>query len=200
MPRLPLVPDDPTDASLAPVYARIRGAGSPISNLYRTLAHAPKVLDAWLEFGWRLRTDLASDRGLRELVIVRTAQLNETEYQWYPHWTMAIAAGVAEDKLVALANWEASTVYSVPERAALAMADELAGTTRLSDATWHALRAVFDELTIVELVMTASWYSCVSRVAGALAVQVDEPRGDAPPISGALPTRTAPAAHAEPGC
>ena len=37
------------------VAARVQQAGAPGVNLYRALAHAPRLLDAWIDFAWALR-------------------------------------------------------------------------------------------------------------------------------------------------
>lgn len=43
--------------------------GAKQLNLYRALANAPDVLDAWLRFAWSLRDDCTTPRALRELMI-----------------------------------------------------------------------------------------------------------------------------------
>jgi 4-carboxymuconolactone decarboxylase len=174
MERLALVGDDQPDPALGATYDFVRSRVGQVPNLYRTLAHAPNLLQGWIDFAWALRNDARTDRALRELVIMRTAQLNETNYEWTHHWKMAVAAGVSEDKLNALDGWRDSTLFSPAERVVLEMADQLAATTRLTDDAWQALAAMFDERQVVELVLTASFYACVSRVLGGLAVPLEE--------------------------
>jgi alkylhydroperoxidase family enzyme len=50
------------------------------------------------------------------------------------------------------------------------MAEQLGTGTHLSDDAWAALAEHFDEAELVELVMTAAFYACVSRVLGGLEV------------------------------
>ncbi len=166
MTRLTLVGDDATEETVVRVYAEVRESMPNISNLYRTLANAPTLLEAWIEFAWKLRSDAMSDRGIRELIIMRTSQVNATDYQWYPHWSMAIQGGISEAKLRALAVWQDSELFSEAERSVLAMADELADTATITDKTWSSLRSAFSEKELLELVLTAAWYGCVSRVRG----------------------------------
>lgn len=104
---------------------------------------------------------------------MRTAQLNATDYEWTHHWRMAVAAGVSETKLEALDQWRDRDVFSPTERLVLEMADQLVATTRLDDIVWQALAAEFDPRQLVELVLTASFYACVSRVLGGLAVPLE---------------------------
>ena len=59
--------------------------------------------------------------------------------------------------------------------AALALTDELTLELEVSDQTWAALAERFSDGELVELVLTMSFYSCVSRVLRALQIDaVDE--------------------------
>jgi AhpD family alkylhydroperoxidase len=171
--RLPLVDDDTGDEELASIYAHVRQHVGIVPNLYRTLAHAPDLLGTWIDFAWSLRNDATVSRAWRELVILRTAQINDTNYEWTHHRTMALAAGVSEEQLVALDTWRDSDAFTSTERLVLEMAEQLASTTRLDDDTWRALAAAFDQRELVELVLTASFYACVSRVLGGLDVPLE---------------------------
>ena len=106
---------------------------------------------------------------------MRTAQRNSADYEWRHHYPMALEHGVDPDQLAELDQWPGSDRFGPAQRAALAMAEELAGGTTLSDAGWAALAEHFDEVERVELVLTAAFYACVSRVLGALEIDL-EPR------------------------
>lgn len=172
-PRLPLVSVTPDDPQLAATFADVQAAIDRIPNLYRVLGHAPALLDAWLAFAWPLRHEATTDRRLRELIIMRTAQLDGADYEWRQHWVMATEAGVSEAQLRALADWPAAPDFDDVERAALRMTDELAVSAAVSDETWGELSSHFDEAACVELVLTASFYACVSRVLGGLQVPLE---------------------------
>ena len=60
--------------------------------------------------------------------------------------------------------------------AALAAADDLTLDLGLADRTWSDPAARFQPAEIVELILTDAFYSCVSRVLGAL--QLDHPAED----------------------
>lgn len=181
-PRVPLIGDDTTDARLSATYDHVRTTLGRIPNVYRTLGHNPALLDAWLAFAWPLRHAPRADRTLRELVIMRTAQLTSCDYEWRQHWSMAIDAGVTEAQLSALSRWPDADDFSPAEKSALRMADELAHTAALGHASWAALRAQFSDVECVELVLTASFYSCVSRVLGGLAVPLEPAAATRPPV------------------
>src|ERR687891_2462639 len=62
--------------------------GTP-PNLYKALANHPRLVAAWTEFSKTLRHDTRTPRALRELVILRGAQLMRSEYEWAQHLAMA---------------------------------------------------------------------------------------------------------------
>src|SRR5262249_50596759 len=126
MARLPLVSDRPDDPDLQRIFADLRRQGREPSNLYRTLAHAPRMLAAWVGMAWPLRAEPSVRRSLRELMIMRGAQLTGAVYEWAHHREMALAAGVPEAKLAALAGWRASDLFDAEERAALAYTEGIA--------------------------------------------------------------------------
>jgi alkylhydroperoxidase family enzyme len=174
--------DDPTDPELLPTYERIQDAMGSVCNLYRTLGHAPAMLESWIDFAWRLRFDVAADRGMRELAILRISQLTQTNYEWHGHWGLARAVGVPEDKLLAVADWRASEVLTEDERLMIEMAEELTITTTLAPDTLGRMEHTFGERQTVELVLTAAFYSCVARVVKGLAVAPEIPDPTVPPL------------------
>ena len=99
------------------VAARVRQAGVKQVNLYRALAHAPRLLEAWIDFSWALREHCETPRALRELIILRTAQLMLSPYEWHQHRRMAAEAGVQEYQVAELAMWRTSPAFNDAERA-----------------------------------------------------------------------------------
>jgi AhpD family alkylhydroperoxidase len=120
-----------------------------------------------------LRNDAATSRELRELVVLRIAQLTGSRYEWSHHRKMAEREGVAPTKLRDLARWEASGAFGEAERAALRLADQ-AHDMAVTDETVAALSRFFTPGEVVELVLLASLYEAVARVIQALGVEVEE--------------------------
>jgi alkylhydroperoxidase family enzyme len=143
----------------------------PPINLYRTLANHPTLLRAWIGFAWTLREG-ATPRTLRELMILRGAQLMKAEYEWHHHRRMAKEAGVPDEKVEQLASWRSSDLFDERERAALAYAEGIdAGT--VSGEVAANLAQHFGPAEVVELTLTAAFYAMVPRVLDALKVPVE---------------------------
>jgi len=146
-------------------------AGGPL-NLYRALANQPDILAAWREFASTLREKCTLPRDLRELLIVRLAQLFGSEYERVHHLAMASAAGVPEAKLEDLARWRSSEDFSGAERAALAFGEALFDG-EIPDAVAAEAARIFSAAELVELSVTAGFYSMVPRVLDALQVPLE---------------------------
>jgi 4-carboxymuconolactone decarboxylase len=178
MPELPLLSGD--DDRLGAVRARAVGGFGRWPNLYAMLANAPDLLAAWVDFAWTLRAVPDSDRALRELAIMRVAQLTGSEYEWQAHWAMATEAGVPAEKLTNLAAWRDAGTFSTDERLVLGASESLLKSGDLSVAERSQLVATFGEQQTVELVLTIAFYSCVRLVLGGLGVPADDRDEPAP--------------------
>ena len=174
MPRIPLIEDN-ADPRIAAIYQALQSGGHRgFPNLYRLLGHAPDMLKAWTGLAWPLRTAARTPRALRELMILRGAQIMGADYEWTHHAPMALAAGVSQDKIDALADWRGSGIYSDIERAVLRLAEEIThGPGATAEAVAQA-RAHFSDGDIVELVLTSSFYACVGRVLHSLDVPLEK--------------------------
>ena len=69
--------------------------GKPDINLYKILANSPVLLSSWIDFAYSLRLDCTTSRQLRELMILRGAQLCQSQYEWFQHEQMAKKCGIS---------------------------------------------------------------------------------------------------------
>lgn len=175
--RLPLVDNDSSDPALARVFDTFREAGRDVPDLYRTLGNSPAMLNAWVAMAWPLRHESVTSRSLRELIIMRVAQLTRTGYEWVAHRPMAIHCDITDEQLGALHDWHASDLFDDAQREVLALTDAMTDGLEVGDDVWAPLAARYTPGELVELVLTAAYYSCVSRTLRALGMSVaaDDP-------------------------
>jgi AhpD family alkylhydroperoxidase len=145
--------------------------GKPV-NLYRALGNHPQLTAAWTEFANAIRHDSRTPRALRELMILRTAQIARSEYEWAHHLRMARKAGVDEAKIAALADWRASKIFDARERAALALTEGVM-VCNVTDDIHAEVKKHFSDAEFVELSLTAAFYAMVSRMLDAMRVEMD---------------------------
>jgi alkylhydroperoxidase family enzyme len=175
MARLEIISNEPDDPELRAMFDEVRARGIPVPNLYRVMGHAPAMLRAWLDFAWPLRLHAKTPRGIRELLILRGAQVSDTHYEWVHHVPMALAAGVTQAQIDALPEWEHSTLFNAQEKAVLRLAEEVTRGPAASPESIEALRQQgFSKDEIVELTLTASFYVCVSRFLKSMDVDLEE--------------------------
>jgi 4-carboxymuconolactone decarboxylase len=146
--------------------------GKPV-NLYRALGNHPALTAAWTEFAKAIRHDSRTPRALRELMILRTAQIARSEYEWAHHLRMARKAGVDDAKIAALTGWRASKIFDAKERAALALTEGVMGCN-VTDEIHAEVKKHFSDAEFVELSLTAGFYAMVSRMLDAMRVTLDD--------------------------
>lgn len=151
---------------------KIESAGARPLNLYRILANAPDMLDAWLNFAYALRSRPTVSRHIRELCILRTAQLHHCTYEWIQHEPMARKAGVTEAQIRSLDNWQVSNVFGLRERAAIHLT-ELLFANKLSENAERHIHALFTDAEMIELILTIGFYIMVPRVLLAIDANVE---------------------------
>lgn len=147
--------------------------GRPILNIFRTLARAPKALTRFNEWGSYVlsrRNSLPARE--REIVILRVGYLCKSGYEFTQHTRIGLQAGLSEAEIANLKRG-ADAGWSPADAALIRAADELVKDHFVSDATWAALSAHFDEKQRMDVVFTAGQYTQVSMFLNTFGVQLD---------------------------
>jgi 4-carboxymuconolactone decarboxylase len=172
MERLPYVAPGVSPAADA-LYAEIARMGRPVLNLYQVLANQPPALAAFLEMSRYVRSASSLDAGLRELAILATAHELGQAYEIAHHTEAAARAGVAAEKLAAVAPGGSLDALTPAERGAVEFARQAAHTRTCDDATFGLLQALFKPEEIVDLVLTTGWYHLCAVILGSLHVELE---------------------------
>jgi AhpD family alkylhydroperoxidase len=177
--RIPYADIDRDDRrALATKIAAQRGS---VIHLYRMLLHSPPVATGWLRYLTAIRQECRLPGALRELVIMRVAQLNGVPYEADQHAPIARAEGLSEAQLDALQTWQDSDAFSPLQRAVLAFTDAMTREIRVPDRVFAGIRAAFDKRSIVELTATIAAYNMVSQLLEALQIHSHDPVEPAAP-------------------
>ncbi len=138
-------------------------------NLFATLAHHPRLLKRWSQFGGLLLAGGTLSPRDREVLILRTAANCGADYEWGHHLPIGAAAGLSANEMTALAGSrrEAEGVDEDLVRAA----DELHDRNMIIDATWATLAARFDEAQLIEICMVVGQYHLVAFPLRSLGIQ-----------------------------
>ena len=121
---------------------------TPLTVIY---ARKPRLALIAQLITWTTEKGLTLEPGLRLLVAVHVAQLNGCAFCQDLNLARAVQGRLGGDRFRALPGYRTSELFSPRERAALAFVEEATRARKVSEATFEALRAHFNETEIVEL-------------------------------------------------
>ena len=160
------------------VDAILARRGGQLINLDRALLWSEPLARGWNTYLKAVRTELPTDRRLRELAICTVALLTGAQYEYHHHAPDFLAAGGTPAELDALARVVARDARAEARDAALGELEQLviryaAQMTldvRVDDTLFAALRGHFDTTALVELTSAIATYNMVARFLVALGV------------------------------
>lgn len=174
MARIPYA--DPSQPQAVPVADRIMQERGSVLHLYQMLLHSPPLAEGWLTFLTAIRQKLPLPGDLRELVIMRVAILNGAPYEAEQHAPIALAEGLSQAQLDALADWQDAQVYTPLQRDILALTDAMTRDIQVPEERIRVLREQLGEQMLVETVATIGAYNMVSRFLEALDIHSTDKR------------------------
>jgi uncharacterized peroxidase-related enzyme len=183
---------------LATLYDKIFAQRGNVPNMFRTMAHRPEIFSTMMaHFSAVLNTGTVPTK-LKELIIVRTSQLNVTPYCLASHTILARNLGWTDDQLSNLASWPDRSDFTVAEKAAIRLAETVTlNANSLSDEQFAELRSFYNDGEIVELLCSIGLFNYFNRFNNALQMEPTQP-GEGGPAATAetrepVLTATAPA-------
>lgn len=172
-PRIAPLSDDQLAPEQAAILQPVAERG-PVLNIFRTLARAPKAITAFLSWGtYVLSRDNALPAREREIVVLRTGFLCRSGYEWTQHVGIGKRSGLTDDEIARIKAGPDALGWSTADAALLRASDELHRDQFVTDATWSALRAHFDEKACMDVVFTTGQYTQVSMMLNSFGVQLD---------------------------
>ena len=174
MARIPYAELDSEQAR--PLVERIVEERGSVPHLYQMLLHSPPIAEGWLNYLTAVRQKASLPGAIRELVIVRVAQLNGAQYEADQHIPIALKEGVSQAQIDELGNWQASSRFSEAEKRVLALTDEMTRNVRVDKSLMESLARDFNRQELVELVATVAAYNMVSRFLEAFGIHSDDAR------------------------
>jgi len=169
MARLPFV-NERYPGNLQYVWDRNTTDGA-LPNIFRTMANNPAVWRAYLRLGNGLWTACGLEVQTRELVILRTAILEHSAYEWQQHVRIGRSAGLSDERILGLHHWQTSAAFTERERAILAYVDALAASDHPPAAAHEALAAHVPAGTMVGINLLVGYYTMTAKFVGAMEVE-----------------------------
>jgi len=157
------------------VLAKMEERGSAVLNLHRALANSPNGLRNFMRLGNSLLFHGVLPPALRELAILRIAQMTGAGYEWAHHVPIARQAGVGEEQVSELKSWQTSPHFNERERAALRYVESVTSAVAVPDEVFQEARRHLGEAEVVELTLVAGYWGMVARLLLALQIDVEPP-------------------------
>ena len=172
MSRIQTIAYEQADAKAQEIFDHYKKERGNVPNMFRTVAYRPEILRTMIaHFRAIMETGTAGAK-LKELVIVRTSQLNHCEYCLSSHTQLAHRYGWSEEQIADLANFRQRTDFSDAEKAALELAErETQDSNGVDDELWARLRQYFDEGEIIELAAAIGLFNYFNRFNNSLRME-----------------------------
>jgi len=174
MARLPYVDPEAMKPAVREVYDRL-----PVKiNIFRMMPHAETCYRPLLSLGTAVlfRQDL--DARLRELAILRVANLSRAGYEWAQHVPIAKSVAATDEQIAALERGDAeASCFSDDDKLVLRFATELVRDVRVSDETFARAKSRFSDREIVELILAVGYYMMIARLLETTGVDLEEVAG-----------------------
>lgn len=172
MTRLPKATRADFPEELHYVFDRLpKGPNGAPMNIFAALGNNPGLLRSYLRLANPLWAQSGLDPERREIVILRTAILHNSTYEWHQHVRIGRDAGLSDTRITALHNWQASALFSEFERAILGYVDALVASDHPSPEVHDALARHLPTAGVVGVNLLIGTYIMTAKFLGAMEVQ-----------------------------
>jgi len=163
-PRISRLTRDEVAAETGEIYDRYMQQRGNVPNMFRTVAHRPEIFQTMIAHFEAVLNTGTLPLKLKELVIVRTSQLNDCEYCLNSHTRIAKKLGWSDDQLAHLEDYALRNDFSLQEKTGLRLAELMTRNERpFTDAEWQEMRDVFSEGEMVELMAAIGLFNYFNR-------------------------------------
>lgn len=143
--------------------AVVKGANS-VAAPFNVYLRSPKLAEALRQTGEQLRFHSSLPARLNEFAILITAQHWSAQYEWYAHNRLALKAGLDPKISEQLAKGERPQGMGKEETAVYNFCHQLLNTHQVSDENFKAVKDLFGEQGVVDLIAVSGYYVMVSMI------------------------------------
>ncbi|MGC8549641.1 MAG: carboxymuconolactone decarboxylase family protein [Acidobacteriaceae bacterium] len=175
-PRLPRVKRSEAPESVAALFDHYMQTRGNIPNMFRTIALRPEIFETMIAHFQAILNTGTLPVKLKELVIVRTSQLNECRYCLGSHTQICRKLGWSDDQIENLAHYAHRDDFTPAEKAALRLAEEVTlNSNGISDTFFAEVRSHYSDGEIIELLSAIGLFNYFNRVNNALQLEPTKP-------------------------
>jgi alkylhydroperoxidase family enzyme len=146
-------------------------AGTP-GNWWTVWARVPGILSAFSSYSYRTAP---IDPQLREIALIRTGYVRQSQFVFSQHCKSGRKAGLVEAKIAAIPYWTVADVFSPLERAVLAYVDgQMLESGRVHDKVFEVLKQHLSDEEILIFTYLINAYSLHATATRALRLEFDD--------------------------
>lgn len=175
-----------TDPLVLAVYENLFGERDPVAqpgtamgppgHWWTVLAQTPHILEHFVMCSrMYLGSKMTLNPLLRELGQLRAGWLNGCQFVYSQHCKMGRSAGMTEEQVQAVKEWQVADCFDERQRTVLAYVDYLVSQRgRVPDAVFAKLKSLLSDVEIIELTYVTCCYDGYSVLTRALRIDFDD--------------------------
>ncbi len=176
LPRISRVRRQDVSTSTLAIFDRYLRDRGNVPNMFRTMAHRPEILQTVIAHMEAVLNTGTLPKALKELVIVRTSQLNQTPYCLASHSAICRNLGWTDKQLGAMCGEIAEGDFTERERVAIHLAEVMTLNAHAYTVEEFAtLRSFYSEGEIVELMAAIGLFNYFNRFNDLLEMEPTQP-------------------------
>src|SRR5580704_14476633 len=175
-PRISRLTRDEVSVAAVTIYDRYLRDRGNVPNMFRTMAHRPEIFETIIAHMEAVLNTGTLPKALKELVIVRTSQLNRTPYCLASHTTIARKLGWSDAQIAALQDAAGSREFTEREKVAIHLAEVMTlDAHSYSEAEFTRLRSFYSEGEVIELMAAIGLFNYFNRFNDLLQMEPTQP-------------------------
>ena len=176
MPRISRLKRNEVSEPVGVIYDRYMQQRGNVPYFFRTVAHRPQVFETMIAHMEAVLSSGTLSTRLKELVVVRTSQINCTAYCLASHTAISLKLGWSPEHIEALKDWRGSSLFSEAEKEAINLAEAMTlRSLEYSDEEMARLRRFYSEGEIVELMAAIGLFNYFNRFNNLLQMEPTQP-------------------------
>ncbi|MDP6673937.1 MAG: carboxymuconolactone decarboxylase family protein [Gammaproteobacteria bacterium] len=169
MPRIPY-----PDPDSLPAGDRAFLESLPQLNISRMLAGSPSMFQPMTRLFSAYLSDGLLSETVREIIILRTGHLCNSEYEVINHNRVARLIGMSEERIHALKPGGDQTLFSPEEQAVLTFVDDVVTAGGATQASFDAVAAFMSPAEMLEMTVVIGVYTMVSQICATFGIEPEE--------------------------
>lgn len=149
-------------------------ADLPQLNVWRMLAGSPCVFQPMTAFSSAYLNDGQLSDEMREIAILRTGYLRDSEYEVVNHLRVAKLIEMDEAKIAALVPGQPQEAFTQQERDVLRFVDEVVLDGGASQEAFESVAAFMSPSEMIELTIVIGVYTMVSQFCATFDIELEE--------------------------